>query len=73
MLPGGDQLQLSARLVDGVLNVHRGIACVDSLCRVEHEGRSGHCDFEISTNPRNGTGPVLSSLRAVATDGLSRR
>ena len=33
----------------------------------------GACDFEISTNPRAGGGPIRTVLRAVAEDGLSKR
>jgi hypothetical protein len=40
---------------------------------VEYDGMIGACDFEISTNPRAGAGPVLTVLRAVADDGLTKR
>jgi hypothetical protein len=69
----GGQLTLTPRAVDGVLSLHRGVACVDTICEVEHDGMIGSCDFEISTNPRAGSGPVLSVLRAVAEDGLTKR
>jgi hypothetical protein len=69
----GGVLTLRPRAVDGVLSEHRGVACVDTLCRVEHDGMVGACDFEISTNPRNGRGPVLTALLAVAEDGLTKR
>jgi hypothetical protein len=71
--PDGEQLTLYPRAVDGVLSLHRGVAAVDTLCEVEHDGMIGACDFEISTNPRAGGGPVLTVLRAVAEDGLSKR
>ncbi|MEW6471976.1 MAG: propanediol utilization protein [Actinomycetota bacterium] len=67
----GEQLTLFPKAVDGVLSMHRGVAAVDTLCEVEHDGRIGACDFEISTNPRAGAGPVLTALRALASDGLS--
>jgi hypothetical protein len=69
----GGELTLRPRAVDGVLSVHRGVAVVDTLCEVEHDGMIGACDFEISTNPRAGGGPILTVLRAVAEDGLTRR
>ena len=59
--------------MDGVLSEHRGVACVDTLCEVEHAGMIGACDFEISTNPRAGGGPVRTALRAVSEDGLTKR
>ena len=68
----GAELTLHPRAVDGVLSMHRGVACVDTLCEVEHDGMIGACDFEISTNPRQGGGPVLTVLRAVAEDGLTK-
>ena len=34
-------------------------------------GMTGVCDFEISTNPRQGTGPILASLNANAVEGLT--
>jgi hypothetical protein len=69
----GEQLTLHPRAVDGVLSMHRGVACVDTLCEVEHEGLIGACDFEISTNPRAGGGRVVTVLRAAAEDGLTKR
>ncbi|HKN40384.1 MAG TPA: hypothetical protein VJ456_14910, partial [Acidimicrobiia bacterium] len=64
---------LHPRAVDGVLSIHRNVAVVDTLCEVEHDGMIGACDFEISTNPRAGGGPVLTALRAVSEDGLTKR
>ena len=32
---------------------------------------TGVCDFEISTNPRQGTGSILHSLNANMVEGLS--
>jgi hypothetical protein len=69
----GGLLTLSPKAVDGVLSIHRDVACVDALCEVEYDGMIGACDFEISTNPRAGAGPVLTVLRAVAEDGLTKR
>jgi hypothetical protein len=69
----GESLTLTPQAVDGVLSMHRGVACVDALCEVEYDGMIGACDFEISTNPRGGGGPVHTVLRAVAEDGLTKR
>jgi len=53
--------------------VHNGVACVDELCSFEYGGTQGFCDFEISTNPRAGRGPVLSVVNATLQEGLSYR
>jgi hypothetical protein len=72
-LPGGDQLHLECRGVDGTLSDQHDVAWIDLLCTVEHEGRTGACDFEISTNPRQGTGPIMLSLNADTADGLTEK
>jgi hypothetical protein len=72
-LAGGEELRVDCELVDGVLNQHHGVAWIDGICRVRHDGRQGSCDLEISTNPRNGSGPVTLALKAVADDGLTTR
>ena len=72
-LPGGETFELDLAPVDGVLSEHHGVACVDAICEVDHAGMSGFCDLEVSTNPRGGSGPVTAALRAVHTDGVSRR
>ena len=72
-LPGGETIVLEPKPVDGFLTLHRGIACVDELCTFEYGGRQGFCDFEISTNPRGGSGPVTALVRATMENGLSRR
>jgi hypothetical protein len=45
----------------------------DTLCTIDYEGMRVFCDFEMSNNPRNGTGPISVLLRATQTEGLSRR
>lgn len=72
-LPGDEELVIECAPVDAVLNEHHGIACVDAFCEVEHEGRLGFCDLEVSTNPRAGAGPITAALRATNVDGLSKR
>ncbi len=73
VLEDGDVIEIAPRLVDGFLTKHHNTAVIDSLCDVEWNGLRGFCDFEISTNPRAGTGPVTSLVRATRTQGLSRR
>lgn len=72
-LPGEERLEIACTPLDAVLTEHHGVACVDAFCEVEHDGRIGFCDLEVSTNPRGGSGPITAALRATAVDGLSRR
>jgi hypothetical protein len=72
-LPDGEVFELDLAPIDGVLSEHHGVACVDAICEVDHDGLQGFCDLEVSTNPRGGSGPVTAALRAVHTDGVSRR
>jgi hypothetical protein len=53
--------------------LHNNVACVDELCTFEHQGMQGFCDFEISTNPRAGSGPVSGLVNATMVQGISRR
>ena len=46
---------------------------IDELCAVEHAGRTGYADFEVSHNPRMGSAPVRIFLRAGNEDGLRPR
>ncbi len=72
-LESGEIIELHPKLVDGFLTKHHNTGVVDALCEVEWNGRMGFCDFEISTNPRAGTGPIAGLVRATREQGLSRR
>lgn len=72
-MPDGERITLRPRLIDGALTLHNNIACIDTICTVEYQGRKGFCDFEITTNPRAGSGPIKALVRATMQDGLSRR
>ncbi|MBI5443339.1 MAG: hypothetical protein HY900_19255 [Deltaproteobacteria bacterium] len=72
-LPDGQRIAIEPQVVDGSVTLHNGVACVDELCTFEYEGAKGFCDFEISTNPRGGSGPVSALVRATMEDGFSRR
>ena len=39
----------------------------------EYRGKQGFCDFEISTNPRGGSGPITALVGATIETGLSWR
>ena len=73
MLPGGERLAMDASPYDGVISEHHGVGVVDSICELEHDGLWGFCDLEISTNPRHGSMPIRTAVRAVNVDGLSQR
>ncbi|MDT7601529.1 MAG: hypothetical protein QOK26_3606, partial [Pseudonocardiales bacterium] len=60
-------------LIDAVVAKLHSAKYVDALCRIEHGGKVGVCDFEISNNARNGSGTPSLALAANGTDGFSRR
>jgi hypothetical protein len=70
---GDEELRFVCRRRDGWLNVHHDVAWIDILCDVEHAGRMGYCDFEVSNNARMGSAPVRVSLNALDTNGLCAR
>jgi hypothetical protein len=72
-LPGEPPVIIDCAPFDGTVSEHHGVGVVDSICALEREGRLGFCDLEISTNPRLGTRPIATALRATNVDGLSRR
>jgi len=72
-LPDGEQFVVDCAPIDAVISEHHGVACVDAFCEVQHAGRIGFCDLEVSTNPRGGGGPITAALRATRVDGLSKR
>jgi hypothetical protein len=70
---GDDRLLFTCQAVDGWVNEHHGVVWIDELCTVEHAGRVGYADFEVSHNPRMGSAPVRIFLRAGDTNGLVPR
>ena len=72
-LPDGEKIVVEPKVIDGSLTLHNNVACVDELCSFEYQGAQGFCDFEISTNPRAGRGPILSLVNATLQEGLSHR
>jgi hypothetical protein len=73
-LPGGEELVIDAAPYDAVVSEHHDVGVVDAICELEHPTwGSGFCDLEASTNPRGGTRPIVTALRANITDGLSSR
>jgi hypothetical protein len=72
-LPDGERIVIEPTAVDGFVTLHNNIACVDELCTFEYQGARGFCDFEVSSNPRAGSGPLSALVRATLTEGFSRR
>jgi hypothetical protein len=72
-LENGEVIELRPTLVDAFLTQHHNTGVIDALCEVEWNGRRGFCDFEISTNPRAGTAPIPSLVRATRAQGISMR
>jgi hypothetical protein len=69
----GDRLTLECSVLDAIVVERHGACWVDAICEIEHAGRTGFCCLEASTNPRAGTAPIQTALRAAMDDGLSRR
>jgi hypothetical protein len=72
-LPGGEQLRIDAEPYDGTISEHHNVGVVDAICELRRDGRTGFCDLEVSTNPRGGTRPIATAVRANNVAGLSRR
>jgi hypothetical protein len=73
LLPTGDPLILNCQVLDAIVIERHGLNWVDAICELEHAGHAGFCCLEASTNPRAGTAPIRTALRAALVDGLSRR
>jgi len=72
-LADGEQITVEPKFIDGSMTVHNNVACVDELCTFEYQGARGFCDFEVSTNPRAGKGPISGLVNATLTEGISHR
>ncbi len=73
-LEDGSEVAFEAEGVDGLLTLHRNVACVDTISRVRlADGRTGFCDFETTHNSRDGSAPVTVMVGAVMDDGLTTR
>jgi hypothetical protein len=70
-LPSGELIHIRFKARAGVLFQRGTVVMVEIICDAEGHGLKGYCDAEISSNPRNGKGPVLLSLNANTTDGFS--
>lgn len=73
VLPGGETLTIEAAPYDATISEHHNVGVVDAICQLERDGQIGFCDLEASTNPRAGSHPIVTAVRANNIDGLSRR
>jgi hypothetical protein len=71
-LPDGEPIQISCVARAGVVFQRGTVVMVEMMCEAEGHGLKGYCDAEISTNPRNGTGPVQLALNANTADGFTQ-
>lgn len=72
-LPGGEEFTITAEPYDATISEHHNVGCVDAICELERDGKLGFCDLEVSTNPRAGTAPIKTAVRANNAPGLTRR
>lgn len=72
-LPGGERLTIEAAPYDATISEHHNVGVVDAICELRRDGTTGFCDLEVSTNPRGGTRPIATAVRANNAPGLTRR
>jgi hypothetical protein len=70
-LAQGEVLEIRCKARAGVAFQRGTVVMVEMMCEVEGAGLQGYCDAEISTNPRNGKGPVQLALNATTAEGFS--
>lgn len=70
-LPGREIFHVDFRSRAGVLFQRGSVVMVEMLCEARGHGLQGYCDAEISSNPRQGKGPVLAAINACKQDGLT--
>lgn len=71
-LSTGEEIQVECTpLQKGVVSWIHGIACVDTLCRIEHDGIEGICDFETTNNALRGSQRPGLAINAVLENGMT--
>lgn len=72
VLDNGENIVIEAKpAIPGFLSENQGIYCVDQICTFDYGGAIGICDFETTTNPRCGMGPVVSVINGSNQQGLT--
>jgi hypothetical protein len=70
-LPDEQVVEILCTARAGVAFQRGTVVMVEMMCEAEGLGLKGYCDAEISTNPRNGKGPIQLTLNATTVDGFS--
>jgi hypothetical protein len=56
-------------VVPSAVSFHRGIACVDTICAIRHNGRVGYGCFETSNNALHGGERPLRAINGGLENG----
>ncbi|MCY1373842.1 hypothetical protein D9M69_611400 [compost metagenome] len=59
-------------LQKGIVSWIHGIACVDTICRIEHNGVVGICDFETTNNALRGSHRPMLAINGIVENGMTR-
>lgn len=70
VLDNGERIHLQLTARAGVMFQRGTVVMVEMMCEVQGHGLHGYCDAEISSNARNGKGPVLLALNALTENGF---
>lgn len=70
-LPDDGVVEVRFAAKAGVLFQRGTVVMAEMMCEAEGHGLRGYCDAEISSNPRNGKGPVHAALNATTADGVA--
>jgi hypothetical protein len=74
-LASGEEFRVECTAVDGILIEKETFVASETLCSVRRDGSEdvGFCDFEVSNGLGIARTGLTNSLRAVASNGISRR
>jgi hypothetical protein len=70
-LPADEIVEITCSARAGVVFQRGTVVMVEMMCEAEGCGLKGYCDAEISSNARNGKGPVQLALNATLIEGFS--
>lgn len=70
-LPDGEVVEIRCTARAGVAFQRGTVVMVEMMCEAEGQDLKGYCDAEISSNPRNGKGPIQVALNATLAEGVS--
>ena len=70
-LEGGETIALELSARAGVLFQRANVVMVEMMCEVQGHGMTGYCDAEMSSNARNGIGPVRLAINATTDEGFT--